>query len=192
MELVVLEQGVVGLEEDIRTVLILCSLGLVAFHHTPLKGHRTHLSFTEAPHLKMGTQRIHRFHTHTVQTHTLLERLRVVLTTRIEYAHRLHEFSLRDATAIVAYGHTQVILDIDLYALAGIHLELVDGVVDHLLQQHVDTIFRQGAIAQTTDIHSWTGPYMFHIRQMTDILIGILNLFVFYDDVFFHDHVMGL
>ena len=141
MELVVLEQGIIRLEEDIGTILILRILGLVAFHHTSFKGDAAYLPFAEAPYLEPSAQRVHSLHTHTVQAHTLLERLRVVFTTCIKYAYRLHQLSLRDSTTIVAHGNTQVVLDIDLYALTRIHLEFVDRVVDHLLQQHVDTIF---------------------------------------------------
>ena len=126
----------------------------------------------------MTAQGVDGLHTDTVQTHGLLERLGVVLTTGIQHRYRLDHLALRDATAIVADGDTQVIVDGHLDTVACLHLELVDGVVDDLFQQHVDTIFGQRAVAQTTDIHTWTGTHMLHITQMTDVLVIIPYLFL--------------
>ena len=123
----------------------------------------------------MDTQRIDRLHTHAIQTYRLLEGLRVILTTCIQHADSLDELTLRNATTIVTNGDTQIVVDGDLQAVASLHLELVDGVVDDFLQQHVDTIFWQRAVAQASDIHSWTGTDVFHVRQVSDIIVSIIR-----------------
>ena len=121
----------------------------------------------------MGTEGIDRFHTDTVQTDTLLERLTIVLTTGIQHADSLNELSLRNTTAIVADADTQIVLYIDFQTCSSPHLKLIDGVIDHLLQEHINTILRQVTIAQTTDVHTRTGTHMLHIAQMADIVICI-------------------
>ena len=45
--------------------------------------------------------------------------------------------------------------------------------IDHLLQEHINTILRQVTIAQTTDVHTRTGTHMLHIAQVADIVICI-------------------
>ena len=91
----------------------------------------------------MGAQGVDSLHTHTIQTYRLLESLRVVLTTCIEYADSLDEFALRDASTIVANGDAQIFIDIDFNPLASLHLKLVNRVVNDLLQQNIDTILRK-------------------------------------------------
>ena len=133
----------------------------------------------------MGTQRIDGLDTHTVQAHRLLESLRVVLTTSIQHTDGLDELALGDASSVVANGDTQVVVDIDFNAVACLHLELVDTVVYHLLQQYIDAVFGQRAVAQSADIHTRAGTDMFHIRQMADIVVRIFYLLVFNDCILF-------
>ncbi len=121
----------------------------------------------------MRAEGIHRLHTHTVQSDTLLERLAVILTTGIQHAHSLDKFTLRNTTTIVAHADPQMIFDINLQSGSSSHLELVDRVIYHLFQKHIDTILRQVTIAQTTDIHTRTSTYMLHIAQVSDVVIGI-------------------
>ena len=65
-----------------------------------------HLAVAERLHLEMRAEGVHRLHTHSVQAHTLLERLTVVFTSGVQHAHCLYEFSLRNASAIVAHADT--------------------------------------------------------------------------------------
>ena len=106
LELIIQEQRVVGLEEDIGTVLVLSVLSDVTGHLTTLEGSLTHLTVTITTHLEVGTQRIDGFHAHTIQSYRLLECLRVILTARIQYRHCLDHFSLGDATAVVTHSNT--------------------------------------------------------------------------------------
>ena len=171
---VIQEQRIVGFEMNIGTILILRVLRLVADHFTTFEDGHTHLTITVATHLKVAAQRIDGLHADTIQTNRLLKGLGVVLTASVQHRDRLDHLSLGDATTIVAHRHPQVLIDRHLNTVTGLHLELIDGVVDDFLQQHIDTIFRQGAIAQATDIHTRTGTYMLHVTQMADILVIIL------------------
>ena len=91
----------------------------------------------------MAAQRVDGFHAHAVQSDTFLEGFRVVFAAGVEHVDRLDEFSLRYASSVVAHAHAQVVGDVYLNAFSGVHLKLVDGVVDHLLEQHVDAVFGQ-------------------------------------------------
>ena len=137
-----------------------------------------HLSLAERLHLEMRAEGIDRLHTHTIQAHTLLEGLAVVLATSIEHADSLDKLALRNASAIIAHADTKIVLDDDFESLAGANLELVDGVVHHLYQEHLDAVFGQIAIAQTSDVHTRTGTYMLHITQVPDVVISILYCIV--------------
>ena len=178
LELIVEEERIVWLKEDIGTVLVLCLLGLVTGHLTFLEGSLAHHAIAITAYLEVTAQRIDGLHADTIQTHGLLKSLRVVLTTSIQHGYGLDHLSLWDASPIVSDRNTQVVVNSHLDTVARFHLEFIDGVVDNLFQQHVDTIFGQGAVAQTTDIHTRTSTYMLHITQMTDVLVIILYLFL--------------
>ena len=68
-----------------------------------------------------------------------------------------------------------MIFDINLQSGTSPHLELIDRVIYHLLEKHVDSILRQVTVTQTTDIHTRTGTHMLHIAQVPDIVVGIFH-----------------
>ena len=173
---IVLEERIVRLEEDVGTVLILRGFRHITYQHATLKDGLTHLPFTIAAHLESAAQGIDGLHTHAVQTDRLLESLRVELSAGVQDADGVDELSLRDASSIVTNRHTQVILDGHLNTVAGLHLELVDGVVEHLLQQHIDTVVGLGAVVKLSDIHTRAQTDMLQTRQSADVLIIILHL----------------
>ena len=177
------EQCRVGFEEDVGAVLVGRVLGDVRCQVAALELERTHLAVAIRLHLEVCREGVHRLHTHAVQTHALLERLRVVLAAGVEHTDCLNELALRYATTIVAHRHTQTVVDVYLYALAGVHLELVDRVVDDLLQQHIDTVLGQLSVAQATDIHTWTCTHVLHVGEVAYVVVGILNCGL---NVFFH------
>ena len=75
LELVVLEQGIIGLKEDESAVLILSILCDVAHHLSTLEDGLTHFTIAIAPDFEMGTQRIDSLHTNTIQSDRLLKGL---------------------------------------------------------------------------------------------------------------------
>ena len=90
VERVVLEQRVVGFKINIGTRFILRFIGLIGLELTFFKRDGTNIPLPVRLHLKMRTQSIHGFETHTVQSHTLLKRFRIVFSTCIKHAHRLY------------------------------------------------------------------------------------------------------
>ena len=175
MERIVLEESIIWFEEDVSTILVLGLRSLVALEVTTLENQVAHLAITEGFHLEMGAEGIDRLHTDTIQADTLLERLAIILTSGIEHADRLDKFALRNTTTIVAHADTKMVLYVDFKTGTSSHLKLVDGIIHHLLQEHVDTILRQVAVAQTTDIHTWTSTHMLHVAQVANVVIGIFH-----------------
>ena len=184
VETVLLEQRIVRFEIYVGTCFVLRIFCDVRLQDASLESCLTHLSVTIAGHLEMRTQRIHRLYTHTIQTYGLLESLRVVLTTSVQHADGFDELALRDASSIVTNGDAQVFVDGDFQSVACLHLKLVDGVINDFFQQNVDTVFGQRAVAQTSDIHSWTSADVLHIRQVPDVVV------VIFDDLFLGDYVI--
>ena len=175
---VVLEERIVRLEEDVGTVLILRGFRHITYQHASLKNGLAHLPVTIAAHLETAAQGIDGLDTHTVQTDRLLESLRVELSAGVQDADGVDEFSLGDASSIVTNRHPKIILDGHLNTVAGLHLELVDRIVEHLLQQHIDTVVGLGAVVKLSDIHTRTQTDMLQTRQGADVLVIILHLSV--------------
>ena len=172
---IMLEKRRIRLEENIRTILLLRILRHIA-HQAPLLKDRTpHLPVTIRMSLKTRAQSIHRFKTHTIQANTLLESLRVILTTRIEHRHRLDKLTQRNTTPIVANRSPEIVLNRHLDTLASIHLKLIDTIVNDLLEQHINTILSLRAVTQTPDIHTRTSAHVLHIRQMPDITLIVVS-----------------
>ena len=163
VEKVVLEQCVVGLEEDVSARFVLGVGSGVALQLTFLEHQMAHLALAVGLHLEVRAQRIDRLHAHPVQSYALLESLRVVFSSGVEHAHGLHQLALRYAAAIVAHADTQVFVYRNLNALACVHLELVDAVVDYFLQKHVDAVLGKRAVAQPAYIHTRSGAHVLHV-----------------------------
>ena len=173
VELVVLEQRVVGTEVDVGSVLVLRVAGLVADELAFLEDEGSHFSLAVALHLEAGTEGVDGLHAHAVESYALLEGLGVVFSARVEHAHGLHELSLRDSAAVVAHAHGLVVFNVYLNPVAGVHLELIDTVVDDLLEQHVDSVFGQRAVAESADIHARSGAHVLHVGEVADVVVGI-------------------
>ena len=112
----------------------------------------------------MQTESIHRLDTYSVKSDALLECLGVIFSSCIQHAHSLNELSLRYSSSVVAHADPEMVFHIHLYTLSHIHAELVDRVVHHLFQQHINTIFCYRTVSQPTDIHTRSGTDMLHIR----------------------------
>ena len=110
-----------------------------------------------------------------VHTHGLLEGSRVELTAGVQLGNHIHHLSERDAASEVAHGHGPVLVDGDVDALAIAHRELVDGVVDDLFQEDVDTVTLPFAIAQAADVHTGTPPDVFVPLQGNDVFLTVVG-----------------
>ena len=142
VEFIVLEQRVVGLKEDKCAALVLSRSSGIAHQFAALEDSRAHFAVAIGTHLEARAQEIDGLDAHAIHAHRFLEGLRIVFTAGIELADGLYHLFLRDAASIVAQRHAQIILDVDFYALALVHAELVDRIVDGFLEQHIDAVFR--------------------------------------------------
>ncbi len=174
MEGIVLKQRIVRLEIDIGAVLVGGFLGLVILEDALLKLQCTHLALAVTLHLEVGAEGIDGLHTDAVEAYALLECLRVVFAAGVEHRYGLNELALRNAAAVVANADAQVVGDVNLEPVAGLHLKLIDRVVDDLLEQHVDAVLGQRTVAQTADIHAGTRTDVLHIAQVANVVISIL------------------
>ena len=190
MELIVLKLSVVGLEVDISAILVLRGFCHIADEFATFKGRLAHLSVTIAMHLEMTAQCIDGLDTDTVQSDRLLECFRVELTTGIENTYRLDEFALRDASAIVANGDTQIVFHIHLDTFASLHLKLIDRVVEHFFQQHVDTILSRGTVAESANIHTRAQTDMLQTCQGLYITLVIFYSTVLFNDILLFTHIL--
>ena len=111
-----------------------------------------------------------------VEAHALLEGFAVVLASGVEHRHGLDEFAKGYAAAVVAHGHAHVVVDIYFDALARVHLEFVDGVVDDLFQQHVDAVLGMSAIAQSADVHAGACAHVLHVGEVAYLVFAVSNL----------------
>ena len=175
----------VGLEEDIGTVLVLRVLSDVADEFSTFKDGFSHLSIAKRVHLEVRRERVDRLDADTIQTNRLLESLRVVLTASVQHADSLDHLALRNATTIVTNRDTKVVFNVDFDAVASLHLKLIDGVVDDLLQQHIDAILGKRAVAQSSDVHTRTQANMLCACQGFDVVVAIFGALLGDDDIFF-------
>ena len=83
---------------------------------------------------------------HAIEPYGLLEGLGVDLTPSVHLARGIDELAQGDTSAVVTHGD-QAVGDGDLDLLASAHDVLVDGVVQHLLEQDIDPIVGVGTIA---------------------------------------------
>ena len=118
------------------------------------------LSVAETLHFEVGGKGVDGFHTHTVLTDGVGESLAVELAAGVDLGDAVHHLVERDAAAVVAHRH-DIVLDGDLDRFAMPLHKLVDGVVDDLFEEHVDTVVVGASVAQFADIHAGTEADMF-------------------------------
>ena len=114
------------------------------------------LSVTINLHVHLRRECVHTAHTHTVETTGHLIAVFIELTTGVEHGHydlqrgfmllRVHIY--RDTTTVILYGNGVILIDMDRDLIAETGERLVDGVIDYLIHQVVQTLLRDVA-----DIH---------------------------------------
>ena len=157
----VLEQVVIGLEVDFGAVFLGGGGNLEVLHQNALAElGALYLAVAETLYDKLCRERVHRLGTHAVHAHRLLEGFGVVLAARIHLRHAVDDLLERDAAAVVAHA-AAVVFHVDFNLLARAHGELVDGVVDNFLREHVDAVVGALPVAQLTDVHTGAEPNVF-------------------------------
>ena len=67
-----------------------------------------------------------------------------------------------------------VVLDVNLDLLSEPHCILVNGVVNYLLEQHIDTIAWIAAVAQSANIHSRAAAYVLYAFQGLYVVVVVI------------------
>ena len=95
----------------------------------------------------MGRQGVYSFKTDAVQADRLLEAFGVELAAGIDFRGHLAHFAEWYAASVVAHAYLAFPGYLDINPFAGAYVELVDGVVNHLLEQHIYAVLGVRAIA---------------------------------------------
>ena len=157
----VLEKLVIWLEIDFGAVFFVCRGNLEILHQNALAEFGAlDLAVAETLYDKLCRERVHRLGTHAVHAHRLLEGFGIVLAARIHLRHAVDDLLQRDAAAVVAHA-AAVVFHVDFNLLARAHGELVDGVVDNFLREHVDAVVGALSVAQLADVHTGAEPNVF-------------------------------
>ena len=165
---------VVGNEAHPQTVSLLHTL-LPAVRElvTAREADRTGLAVAHAADGEFARKGVDRLHADTVQSHRLAERGAVLeLAAGVHFRHRVGEFVERDAAAVVADGDP-MLLDVHLDGLAVPHHVFVDGVVHHLLDEHVHAVVGLAAVAEAADVHARSLADVFVPRQRLDAVVVV-------------------
>ena len=117
---------------------------------------RMNLTVAVYLYVHLGRQRIHAAHTYTVQTTRHFITVLVELTTGVQHGHyhlqrtlvllRMHIY--RNTTTVILYGNRVVLIDVHGYLITESRQCLINRVVDHLVNQMVQTLQRD-----ISDIH---------------------------------------
>ena len=121
---------------------------------------------------EQGRKCIHARYTHTVQTTRHLVAALVELTTGVEYGHNdlqcrfllLLVHAGRNTATVIAYGDRVVLANGYVNRIAVASQRLVDRVVDHLINQVVQTL-----LANVTDVHGRTFTHCLQTLQDLDV-----------------------
>ena len=163
---VVVDEGAVVLAGGGQYVALLDELSF-------LEDDRLHRLIAVGGDRHTGGEGIDRLEANAIEPDRLLEDLVVVLGTGIHRAYGLGEGALGDASPVVADGDVAMLLlvDRDVDVLAVPHRVLVDGVVDHLLEEDVDAVVGSCAVAQLADVHTGTEPDVLHRVEGDDLIL---------------------
>ena len=78
-------------------------------------------------------------------------------------------------------------VDGHLDAFAEARGELVDGVINHLLDEDIDAVVVRGSVAKFADIHTRAEPDVLHVFEVYDSVVAIFGSVVHRQGVvFFH------
>ena len=134
-----------------------------------------HLALPHTLHHEFCAQCVDRLGAHTIQSDRLLERAAVVLAAGVDFGHAVDHLPQRNATAVVAHTHF-VVLDRHLDGPSVPHGVLVDAVVDHLLQEHVDAVVGVLAVSQFPDVHPRAHPDVLLPIEAPNVVFRVLDL----------------
>ncbi len=172
------EQRIVGRELD------KCSVRLFRISHRRFLNdistailHALHLAIANRPDQEVVRQGIDSLDADTIQSHGFLERLAVVFTAGVHPRRGLDELAERYAATGVLDSHG-CFRHIDTQRFAKPHHIFVNGIVEHLLQQHVYAVVGSRPIAKLTDIHTGAAADMLIPVKGNNIVFVIVGICV--------------
>ena len=102
----------------------------------------------------MDGERIYRLDTHPIQPYRLAEYAILILRPRVHLAGHIHHAAQGDTAPVVAHRyHARLGIQRHVNPPAVAHHMLVERIVKHLLEQHVDPVVWLGTIAQFAYVH---------------------------------------
>ncbi len=140
---VILEQQRVGRESDdgavrLTGILRRSLLRQVSFFEL----HSHHFAVAHTLHRAVCGEGVDSLQADTVQSDRLLEVFRIELAACVHVGGNLLHFTERYAASVVAHAYRAGFSDVNLDAFSDSHVELIDGIVHHLLEQDIDTVIR--------------------------------------------------
>ena len=171
--LVVGEDLGVGDEADEGAVARLRVLARLLILHPALTEHGPlELAVTKADDLELGREGVDGLVADPVEADRELEHVVVVLAAGVDLRHALDELAQGNPPAVVPDRHLGPVAA-DLDALAVAHDVLIDGVVDDLLEHHVDAVGGVGAVADSADVHAGAEPDVLERIEGLDRLLVV-------------------
>ena len=174
LELRALEDFRVGREFDQRAIVFarLVRAFLLLHQHPALETGPRKLAVAETRHGERLRQRVDRLRAHAVQPDAELEHIVVVLRARVDARNALDHLAQRNAPPVVAHDHFHPVNG-NVYLVAVAHDELVDGVVDDLLEQHVNAVVIMAPVADPADVHAGAGADVFERGERLDFALVV-------------------
>ena len=175
MKAIVQEELRIGFKVDKCAIFLFGIARNIRHKFAALKSSFAILSITMSASNKFLRKRIHSFQTHTIKTYRSSVLIVIILTSSVEFWHSRNQTAQRDATTIVTNRGCEIVLNINLNLFTESFVEFVDGVVDALFEQNVDSIFSMRTISQTSNIHTWTHTDVGHIVKMANGVFTIVR-----------------
>jgi hypothetical protein len=173
---VMAEDRGIGLEGDDGAGMLVALVRLLHLSHDEALAEldRHGLVLAEGLDLEEGGKEIHRLDPNPVESDGFLERLAVVLRPRVDDGGAVLQLAEGDAAAVVA-DTNEAFLDLDVDLLAVAHDVLVDGIVDHFLQEDVDPVILRRSITQLADVHPGAKSDVLAWVEGADVLFVVVG-----------------
>ena len=173
--MVLTENCLIDHKLDQRTVtLVDPALPNIILLNAGRKPYRMRLTIPDTAGHKATRKHIHRLHTDSVQSNRLDKSRGTVLSTGIHHRYGRSQTLQRNTTSVIA-NPDRLVLDRDLDQLASSHDELIDRVVHHLFDQHINSIIGRRSIPQFTDIHPRSQSNMLPRTKGFDIVVRVIR-----------------
>ena len=163
-----LDEGAVGLRGVVGILLVLADdvSALEVYLHAA--------AVADTGHDTLLAEGVDGLEADTVEAHGLLEVLVVELAAGVDYGGHVDDLAEGYASAVVADADAAgKLVETDVDALAGVHVELVDGVVYDLLEEDINAIVSVRAVTELADVHARAEADVLLVAKVTDRLLVV-------------------